>query len=165
MPVIGKKIIVLGSSGSGKSTFSRKLHSITGLPLIHLDQIWWKPDKSHISRDEFDQTLERIFNEDAWIMDGDYSRTYEVRFHACDTLIFLDYDREKCMEGILERVGKTRPDMPWVAEEIDPALVELVERFAEENRPVLYSLIEKYSDKYQYIFHSREEADEWLREF
>lgn len=165
MSIIGKKIIVLGCSGSGKSTFSKKLHSITGLPLVHLDNIWWKPDGSHITREEFDQKLERIFKEEAWIMDGDYSRTYEVRFQACDTLIFLDYDREVCMEGITERVGKKRSDIPWVAREIDPALVELVRRYSEENRPVIYSLIEKYSDKHQFVFHSREEADEWLVPF
>ena len=162
MPIIGKKIIVLGCPGSGKSTFSKQLHFITGLPLIHLDNIWWKPDKSHISREKFDHKLDRIFKKSAWIMDGDFSRTYEVRFQACDTLIFLDYDIDECMNGITERVGKKRSDIPWVAQELDPALVELVRCYPEENRPVIYSLIEKYSDKYQFIFHSRAEANEWL---
>ena len=68
MPIIGKKIIVLGCSGSGKSTFSKKLHSVTGLPLIHLDNIWWKPDKSHILRDEFDDKLNNIFKKNEWII-------------------------------------------------------------------------------------------------
>ena len=61
---IGNKIIVLGCSGSGKSTFSRKLHEKTNLPLIHLDNIWWKPDRTHISRDEFDHKLEEILKSD-----------------------------------------------------------------------------------------------------
>ena len=165
MPIIGEKIIVLGCSGSGKSTFSKKLHSITGLPLIHLDNVWWKTDKTHISREEFDRELEHMFNENAWILDGDYSRTYEVRFQACDTVIFLDYDFEKCMEGITERVGKKRTDIPWVEHELDPVLVELVRRYSEENRPVICSLLEKSSDKYKYVFHSRAEADEWLNKF
>lgn len=51
---LGKKIIVIGCPGSGKSTFSKKLHAITGLPLFHLDNINWNSDKSHISREEFD---------------------------------------------------------------------------------------------------------------
>ena len=68
---IGNKIIVLGCSGSGKSTFSRKLHEKTNLPLIHLDNIWWKPDRTHISRDEFDHKLVEILKSDKWIVDGD----------------------------------------------------------------------------------------------
>ena len=73
---------ILGSSGSGKSTLSRDLRDITGLPLFHLDNIWWKPDKSHISREEFDQKLDEILLTDRWMIDGNYSRTYEVRFRA-----------------------------------------------------------------------------------
>lgn len=165
MPIIGKKIIVLGCSGSGKSTFSKKLHSVTGLPLIHLDNIWWKPDKSHILRDEFDDKLNNIFKENEWIIDGDYSRTYEMRFKACDTIFLLDYSYEKCIEGITERVGKKRSDIPWIEQELDPMLVELVQRYSEENRPFIYSLIEKYPHKYKFIFYSRAEADEWLNQF
>lgn len=46
-----KKILVIGNSGSGKSTFARKLHRATGLPLFHLDLVWHLPDKTNISRE------------------------------------------------------------------------------------------------------------------
>ena len=124
---LGKKIIVIGCCGSGKSTLSMKLHDITGIPLIHLDNIWWKQDRTHISRDEFDQKLNEIFQDDSWILDGDYSRTYEVRIKACDTVIFLDYDLNECMRGIYERIGKNRPDIPWTEHKIDPYLINEVE--------------------------------------
>ena len=158
----GNKIIVLGCSGSGKSTFSKKLHEITQLPLIHLDNIWWKKDRTHISREEFDRKLDEILQNDTWIIDGDYSRTYEVRFKACDTVIFLDYSFEECMNGIMERVGKTRTDIPWTEQEIDPELVKSVEEYNLVNRPIVLSLMEKYSDKIYFIFESRAQADEWL---
>ncbi|MBO4412363.1 MAG: adenylate kinase [Lachnospiraceae bacterium] len=154
--------MVLGCSGSGKSTFSKKLHEITGLPLIHLDNIWWKPDRTHISREEFDRRLDEILREDRWILDGDYSRTYEVRFRACDTVVFLDFDFEECMNGILDRVGKIRTDIPWSESELDPQLVSQVENYQEQNRPAVLSLIEKYPDKKLLSFRSRREADEWL---
>ena len=109
----GNKILVLGCSGSGKSTFSRKLAARTGLPLIHLDNIWWRPDQTHITREEFDQKLNEILHDDFWIIDGNYSRTYEERIRACDTIIFLDYSEEVCMDGITRRVGQDRPDIPW----------------------------------------------------
>ena len=159
---LGLKIIVLGCSGSGKSTFSKRIHDAAGLPLIHLDNVWWKSDRSHISREEFDQKLGEILQEDKWILDGDYSRTYEVRFQSCDTVFFLDYDFEECMNGIKERVGKKRRDIPWTEQELDPELVKQVENYERENRPVVLALIEKYSDKNSFIFKSRVEADAWL---
>jgi len=158
----GNKIIVLGCSGSGKSTFSKKLHEVTQLPLIHLDNIWWKKDRSHISREEFDRKLGEILQGDKWIIDGDYSRTYEVRFKACDTVIFLDLNFEECMSGIKERVGKKRSDIPWTEQELDPELVKLVDNYDSDNRPVILSLMEKYSNKNRFIFQSRSAADEWL---
>ncbi len=159
----GNRIIVLGCPGSGKSTFSGKLHKATGLPLIHLDNLWWKPDRSHISREDFDRKLNIFLQQDKWIIDGDYSRTYEARFKACDTVIFLDYSLNECMKGIIGRVGKKRTDIPWSEAELDPELVKQVENFAQDNRPVILSLIEEYADRNTYIFKSRCEADEWLR--
>lgn len=158
----GNKIIVLGCPGSGKSTFSKKLHEVTQLPLIHLDNIWWKRDRSHISREEFDRKLGEILQGDKWIIDGNYSRTYEVRFKACDTVIFLDLSVEECMSGIKERVGKKRSDIPWTEQELDPELVKLVDNYDSDNRPVILSLMEEYSNKNRFIFQSRSAADEWL---
>ena len=159
---IGDKIIVLGCSGSGKSTFAKRLHACTRLPLIHLDNIWWKPDRTHISRDEFDQRLAVLLQGEKWIMDGDYSRTYEVRFRACDTIIFLDYSEEECMNGIIDRVGKSRTDIPWVEHQVDPELVELVRNYNRDNRPILYSLIDKYPERQTLIFKTRSQADDWF---
>ena len=159
---LGQKIIVLGCPGSGKSTLSEKLRGVTGLPLFHLDAIWWNPDRSHISREEFDQKLDAILRTDKWIIDGDYSRTYEIRFQSCDTVLFLDYSMEECMSGIKERIGKVRADMPWTEQELDPELVKLVEDYPKANRPVILSLFEKYPDVNRIVFKSRLEASEWM---
>lgn len=156
------KLIIIGCSGSGKSTFAKQLHAKTGLPLFHLDNLWWKADRTHISREEFDEKLAEILAGDSWIIDGDFSRTYEVRFQACDTVIFLDFPEEVCMNGIRERVGTIRTDIPWQEQSLDPELVSLVKNYATENRPVVYQLIQKYQEKKVIIFHSRDEADSWL---
>ena len=164
MMTIGNKILVLGCSGSGKSTFARKLQKLTGLPLVHLDNIWWKPDRTHISRDEFDQRLEKIVCADRWIIDGDYSRTYERRIAACDTVFFLDFSENVCMDGIAGRVGRERPDIPWTENTLDPELVKLVQTYHTDNRPVLYDLFRAYNEKRIIIFRTRAEADRWLCE-
>lgn len=160
---LGQKILVIGCAGSGKSTLSKELRDITGLPLFHLDNIWWRPDRSHISREEFDRKLDEILLTDRWILDGDYSRTYETRFQACDTVIFLDYPFDVCMNGIKERGGKHRTDIPWTERTLDPELVRLVERYERDDRPVVLSLLAKYSDVNRFVFRSRLEAAEWMR--
>lgn len=164
-PRVGNRIIILGCSGSGKSAFARELQRLTGLPLIHLDKVWWRPDRTHISRDEFDRRLEAILRGEKWIVDGDYSRTYEPRFSACDTVVFLDYDEAVCMDGIAGRVGKARDDIPWVEDRLDPELVELVENYRRDNRPRIYALIGKYPEKRSLVFTTRDEAREWLSSF
>lgn len=143
---LGQKILVIGCAGSGKSTLSKELRDITGLPLFHLDNIWWKADKSHISREEFDQKLDEILLTDRWIIDGNYSRTYEMRFRECDTVIFLDYPFDVCMNGIKERIGMNRTDIPWTEQALDPELVKLAERYETDNRPMILSLFEQYPD-------------------
>ena len=159
---IGNKILILGCPGSGKSTFARKLQEKTGLPLIHLDNVWWRADATHISRDEFDRALAGLLAGERWIMDGDYSRTYEVRLRAADTVIFLDYPEAVCMAGIVARVGQDRPDMPWTEGTLDRELVAQVRNYASSNRPALLSLFQKYPEKQVLTFTSREEADGWL---
>ncbi len=157
------KVIVIGSPGAGKSTFSRRLEKITGIPLIHLDNIWHMPDKTHITREEFDLFLENTFKQDRWIMDGDYSRTLKIRFENADTVFFLDYPKELCLEGIRQRLGKKRDDMPWVESRLDGELIAIVESYPDKNRKFVCELIENHkNDKFIYIFRAREEADKYL---
>lgn len=158
-----KKAIIIGPSGSGKSTFSVMLHNATGLPLYHLDNIWWNADKTHISRPEFDLKLSDILSRDCWIIDGDYSRTYEPRIAACDTVFFFDFDINICMEGLTQRLGKPRPDMPWIDYELDQELVSRVQKYETENKPILLSLFEKYPEKEVIVFKTRKEAEDWVR--
>jgi len=157
-----KKVIIIGPSGGGKSTFSVALHNATGLPLYHLDNIWWNADKTHISRPEFDLKLSDLLSRDSWIIDGDYSRTYEVRIAACDTVFFLDFDINICMEGLTQRLGKPRKDMPWIDYELDQDLVAYIQKYDSENKPVLLSLFNKYPEKEVIVFKTRNEAEEWI---
>lgn len=85
-----QKIIIIGSPGSGKSTFSRKLRDVTGLPLFYLDMLWHLPDRTNVSREEFDRRLSEILSGEKWIIDGNYQRTLELRLRECDTVFLFD---------------------------------------------------------------------------
>ena len=115
-----KRILVIGCPGAGKSTFARALRDRTGLPLWYLDQIWHRPDRTTISRAEFDARLTGLLRGDAWIIDGNYLRTLELRLRAADTVFLLDYPTGVCLEGARARIGTKREDLPWVEEEFDP---------------------------------------------
>lgn len=154
------KIIVIGCPGSGKSYFSKRLSSILKIPVYHLDNIWWKPDGSHITRAEFDDDLHQIFAADEWILDGDYSRTYQIRMDACDTIVFLDYSKEQCIAGIRQRVSAERTNCPINI--LDEKLLCEVERYETQNRNEILELLELYQEKMIYIFRTREEADAFL---
>jgi adenylate kinase family enzyme len=157
------KIIVIGCPGSGKTTFSEKLRDKLRLPLFYLDAIWHKPDRTHISREEFDARLSEILALDSWIIDGNYSRTVEKRLLACDTVILFDLPTEECLDGAISRLGKKRCDVPWIDTELDPRFEKEILEFGEKNLPAVYELIEKYG-KYKKVevFKSRREADEFL---
>ncbi len=158
-----KRVLVIGPSGAGKSEFSRRLREKTGLPLFHLDNVWWKEDKTHITREEFDVKLAELISKDEWILDGDYSRTYEVRFKAADTVFFLDYPLEVCLAGVSSRIGTKREDIPWVEDEFDPEFKEWIINWRESKLPLITALFEKYkAEKNIIIFKSRSEADNFL---
>lgn len=157
-----KRIMVIGCPGSGKSTFARALRDITGLPLVYLDQLYWNADRTTVDKAVFRARLAEAMAGECWIIDGNYGSTMEMRLEACDTVFFLDYPTEVCLEGVRTRRGTVREDMPWVETEEDGEFMEFIRQFASESRPNIWQLLQKYPQKQQIVFHSRLEADEYL---
>ncbi len=159
-----KKIIIIGSPGAGKSTFARALRDKLNLSLFYLDMIWHKPDKSNISRAEFDKKLMKILNKDSFIIDGNYIRTLKMRLDFCDTVFFLDLPAKVCLSGAMQRIGKPREDMPWTEDEFDGEFGNFIKAFPKEVTPIIYNLLDEYKDKVDIkIFKSREEVNNYLQ--
>ena len=157
-----KKVIVIGCPGSGKSTFSRVLHDVTGIPLFHLDMMYWNADRTTVDKSVFRERLSEVMKKDEWIIDGNYGPTMEMRLQACDTVFFLDYPVDVCLEGVRERRGKPRSDMPWVENEEDEDFIEFIKKYNSQSRPEVISLLEKYCDRNIFVFKNRTEADIFL---
>ena len=94
-----KRILVIGCPGSGKSTFSGALQEKTGLPLIHLDRLYWNADRTTVEKEVFRRRLRDALEGETWIIDGDYASTMELRLQRCDTVFFLDYPADVCLNG------------------------------------------------------------------
>lgn len=160
-----RKIIVIGCPGSGKSTFSRSLSDKTGLPLYHLDMMYWNTDRTTVEKSVFRERLETVLLKDTWIIDGNYASTMEERMVACDTVFFLDYSSEVCLKGIEARKGKARSDIPWIETDFDEEFIEFIKGYNELQRPRVLELLKKYNDKNIFIFSDREQADKFLNQF
>lgn len=111
-----KKIMVVGvSAGVGKSTFARTLGEKLDLPVHHLDSFHWKPGWVEADKNEFREVIEKLVKEDAWIIEGNYSSTIDLRLAEADTLIYLELPLRICLYRVLKRwltnIGRTRPDM------------------------------------------------------
>ena len=150
-----KKVLILGCPGAGKSTFARKLRDKTGLPLYYLDMIWHKPDRTTITKQEFDAKLSEIIKQEEWIIDGNYGRTLEMRFEECDTVFFLDLPTNVCLAGAEGRIGSEREDMPWQEEELSAEFRDFIINFSRDEIPEINEMLRKYKNKNIIIFKSR----------
>lgn len=157
-----EKVIVIGCPGAGKSTFSRELNKITGLPLYHLDLLNWNSDKTTVGKEVFYDRLQNILILDKWIIDGNYLSSLELRIRECDTVFFLDYSSDVCINGIMERKGKPRSDMPWIETEDDEEFLQFVRDFNFNTRPSVIELITKYNEKNIIVFNNRAQADKYI---
>ncbi len=147
-----KKILIIGSGGAGKSTFARRLGEKTGIEIIHLDKLHWKPNWTEPPKDEWKETLEKAMCGEAWIMDGNYSGTLEMRLVACETVIFLDMPRIVCVYRVIKRValscGKTRPDMAENCfEQFDWEFIKWIWDFQNRSKPKMERLLTQFRDE------------------
>jgi adenylate kinase family enzyme len=163
-----KRVLVIGSGGAGKSTFSRRLAEVTGLPLVHLDRLFWKPGWVETDRSKWIEIMAQVLDGERWIIDGNYSGTLEMRLAACDTVIFLDMPRLLCTYRVLKRVVKykkgSRPDMAdGCYEQFDPTFLKFVWTYPERSKPNVLRRLENVRDTKTIItLRSRREVESLL---
>ena len=164
-----ERIMIIGCGGSGKSTLALTLGEKTGLPVVHLDKIWWSPGSwQHLTREEFDRYLMEEVEKPRWIMDGNFSRTLEIRLRKADTVIYLDYNRVVCLLRWAKRVitnwGKARADMaPGCGERFDLEFGAWIWNFNRTNRARYHELLAKQKGKTVHIFRSPRQLEKYLK--
>ena len=141
-----ERILIIGCGGAGKSTLARKLGEKLNLPVVHLDQLFWKPGWIASSKEEIDEKIRLELAKDRWIIDGNYNRTIPERIKYCDTVIYLDFSRFACLRGVCKRIlttyGTVRPDMgEGCPERIDFDFLKWVWNFNKKNRENYYRLL------------------------
>lgn len=163
-----KRILVIGSGGAGKSTFSSRLSKLTGIEVFHLDALYWKANWVEPSRDEWRKTVENLVEKADWILDGNYSSTLEMRLPTCDTVVFLDPPRTVCVYRVIKRValsyGKTRPDMAKnCLEKFDWEFLKWIWDFKNRSKPKMEKLLERFKNEKTIIrLRSKKEVENFL---
>lgn len=109
------RVMIIGQPGSGKSTLARQLGEITGLPVVHIDKIHYKPGWIERTQDEKMKLCQDVHARNAWIFEGGHSRSWRERALRCDTLVWLDLPLWFRMWRVnwrsIRYYGRTRPDM------------------------------------------------------
>lgn len=164
-----RRVLVIGSSGAGKSVFAARLAERTGLPLIHLDAIYWSPGWIKTPTDAWTRTVDALLARDAWVMDGNYAGTLDRRLAACDTALFLDLPRTVCLwRAVGRRIvyhRRSRPDMRAGCDErLTWQFIRWIWEYPRERRPgVLARLAALRPDQRAVVLRSAAEIETFLR--
>lgn len=165
-----KKIVILGPSGTGKTTICKMLGEKLGIDYLHLDSVYWLKDWEHLNKDEFHRWMKKyLIKNNEWVIDGNYSNNkhFKHRLDIANTIIFLDFGTEMALRGIHKRAKdykhQVRSDMAdGCVEGIDQVFLKYVASFYKYRAKYLKAVINKYKNKKQVlVFKNRKELYDW----
>jgi adenylate kinase family enzyme len=144
-----QRILVIGSPGAGKSTLATRLAAARDLPVHYLDLHHWKPGWVYREAADARARVRAIVETPAWVMDGNFAETFDLRMPRADTLVWLDYPRSTCLRRILLRTirnyGRRVPDLPeGCPEKLDAFALRFAWKFPAESRPQILAALERF---------------------
>ncbi|MCH1626871.1 topology modulation protein [Fredinandcohnia quinoae] len=147
-----KRIMVIGvSAGVGKSTFARKLSEKLDIEVCHLDTLFWKSGWVEATLEEFTEAQQEIIKKEQWIIEGNYSTTFEIRTEYADTIIYLELPRYVCLYRVIKRwlthIGKKRPDV-GCTEKMDWAFIKFI-------WTTYHPRVKKMKDRFHRLSHEK----------
>ena len=163
-----KRVLVIGSGGSGKSTFARRLGERLKIEVKHLDRFYWRPGWTKPAADDWVRTVTDLVNGETWIIDGNFGGTMELRVRHCDTIVFLDMSRLLCIWRITKRRllyrNRSRPDMSeGCHEKLDLEFLNWVWGYSRRSRPKIVKMLRENSETKKIVWlRSNVEVERFL---
>jgi adenylate kinase family enzyme len=147
-----KRVAIVGCSGGGKSTLAVRLGERLGLPVIHLDTLFWRPGWVESEPLAFRERLREALAAPAWISDGNFMATADLRLPLADTIVWVDQPRLTCLWRALLRLvawtGRSRPDLaPGCPERFDMEFLRYIWNWDRVTRPRVQQAIERFGGR------------------
>lgn len=161
---IMNRILIIGCSGSGKTTLTRQLAERTGLPVISLDEAYFSPGWKEPRSEDWAETVQELAGREKWIMDGNFSGTFQYRVPRADTIIFVDRPTWLCLWRVIKRTlryyGKVRPgSAPGCPERFDAHFLRYIWRYNATRRPGISRMLEEQEAQGKTIYSIKSEQD------
>ena len=161
-----QRIVVMGPPGSGKSTLARRLGANHGLPVFHLDQIYWQPGWVEQQADRFRTDAEHLAQRPAWVIDGNYTAALDCRLSAADTVIYIDAPTWMCMARLLRRTlsnyRRVRADAaPGCPERFDATFLRFAWSWNRARRTQVLMLVHHFPGR-KLVLRTRAQQDRLL---
>ena len=144
-----RRVLIIGNSGGGKSTLARRLGEKLGLPVIYLDVLFWKPAWTESDDDEFRTRVAEALAAPAWVCDGNFGGSWDLRMPLADTIVWIDQPPWLCLIRAIWRVIQyregTRPDMAeGCRESVDFKFYHFILTYDRKVRPRLERALTEY---------------------
>jgi adenylate kinase family enzyme len=157
-----ERILVVGPSGSGKTQLALRLGELLGLPLVHLDAYRWRSGWVALPDRDWRPVVAKLTRAPAWIMDGTYESTLDLRIPAADAVVVVEVRRLYCLLGLFRRRflegRRLRPDAP-AGQRIDRAFLRYLWRYPVATRPLLLAQLREHGDgKTIVVLHGRRQV-------
>lgn len=128
---LGTKIVVLGVSASGKSTFARSLAKKTFIPIMHMDMHMWQPGWNYVGNEATVAIIKEAAKRDRWIIEGYIEKeAREELFNSADTILYLDYSgwvaSWRYIRRWLTHRKEPRPELPGSPDKFSFKFLKLV---------------------------------------
>ena len=163
-----QRVAVVGPGGAGKSTFARQLGRRAGLPVIPLDEHYWRPGWVETPAGEWRARQRELVAGERWIMDGNYGSTFDVRFARADTVVVVMPGRLRCLLGAIRRTLRHHGravQAPGCAERIDWTFLVWIWRYRTDSRPRLDAALDRYRAELTIVeLGSRTQVAAYLRQ-
>jgi adenylate kinase family enzyme len=160
-----ERVLVLGCSGGGKSTLSKRLSGVLGLPFVSMDRdFYWLPGWVKRDREETRQLIAEAVSRDRWLMDGTGASSFDLRMPRTDFVVWVRMPRWLCLWGVFSRcirhLGRTRPEMALGCRERlpDRTFLSFIWHFEKQTSPRIVDGLRRFSpDSPVLVLNSRGE--------